>query len=318
MNDITTYTWSQFTAAVNALLPVDASRLGSVPALMALWTRLAVIELQNLIPFYRQNHEILYSPADFILEGYSSRCAVPPQARIREAFMVVYDTGKPTGLGPNLIPQGLVYGNPPQWNIGVTPGGVYAYTFGAGDVSLINGTQTITVSSTFVAQGMVVTLNGTTGSPIASIVQSASQGSEIPQLNSIANVTKSIAKCQRYQLKDYAWENRMHLVNGKAPLNGGEGFISFDPQGETFYVFPGIKDCQNVSVFFDGLKINFQPDECTPFTEQMTLVVADYVKRRLTREVDKDIPLSESFEMSYERGRGLLYLEARERMRTNA
>lgn len=317
MDDVQTYTWSQFTAAVNGLLPVDAARVGSVPALMLAWTRLAVIELQNLIPFYRQNHETLYHPCDFVLEGYSSRAAAPPQARVRQAWLVTYDGGCANGLGPNLVVPGLIYGNPPTWNIGVIPGGSYQYTFGLGDVSLTNGSQTLTVSGTFIAQGSVVTLTGTAGLAIQSVVQAANIGSEIPQLNSLANVTTSISKCHRYPLDDYAWENRMNLVNGIAPLNSGHGFMSFDPQGETFYVFPGIKDCQNISIFWDGLKIQFQPDELTPFTEQMTLVVADYVKKRLAREVDKDIPLSENFGESYERGRALLYLESRERRQTN-
>lgn len=318
MDDVQTYTWSQFTAAVNGLLPVDAARVGSVPSLMLAWTRLAVIELQNLIPFYRQNHETLYHPADFVLEGYASRCALPPQARVRQAWLVTYDGGCANGLGVNLVVPGLVYGVPPTWNLGVIPGASYQYTFGLGDVSLTNGSQTLTVSSSFIAQGSVVTLTGTTGLAIQAVVQPANNGTEIPQLNSISNVTTSIAKCHRHPLDDYAWESRMNLVNGKVALNDGHGCISFDPQGETFYVFPGIKDCQNISVFWDGMKVNFQPTELTPFSEQMTLVVADYVKRRLAREVDKDIPLSESFESSYMQGRTLLYLDAKERVKTNA
>lgn len=317
MDDAQTYTWSQFTAAVNGLLPVDAARVGSVPALMSVWARLAVIELQNLIPLYRQNHETLYSPADFILEGWASRCALPPQARVRQAFMVTYNGPCQGGLGPNLVVAGLTYGNPATWTIGVVAGGTYSYIPGLSEISLTNGSQVITISGNFIAQGTVITLTGTTGLPITATVQQANTGSSVPQLNSIANVTTSIAKCTRHPLEDYAWADRMNLVNGKAAVNGGRGYICFDSQGDTFYTFPGIKDCQNISVFWDGLKIQFQPNELTPFTEQMTLVVADYVKRRIVREVDKDIPLSESFEESYMEGRTLLYLEARERQRTN-
>ena len=227
--DVQVYTWSGFQSAVQALIPIDYSRLGSVPSLINLWMRLAIIELQNLIPAYRAGHETIYNASDFVLEGEACRATIPPQGRVKDAYLVVYED------------------------------------------------------------------NGCCNS----------------------QPTNASNYCRRHPLKDFDWKHRMALVHGKVAINGGGGLISFDPQSRTFYVYPGIKDCQVVSLFWEGLKVNFQPNECVPFTEQTTLVVADYLKMRLSREVDKDIPLSESFNQSYMDGRSLLFLEAKDRRGTD-
>lgn len=227
--DVQVYTWSEFQAAVRALVPIDYARLGSVPALIDLWTRICIIELQNLIPAYRADHETIFHASDFVLEGEACRATLPPQARVKDAYLVTFDDCNDCKSKP-------------------------------------------TANSSF---------------------------------------------CRRYPLTDFGWKNRMALVHGRVAVNGGIAYISFDPQSRTFYVYPGIKDCQVVSVFWEGLKTNFQPNEWVPFTEQTTLVIADYLKSRLTREVDKDIPMSESYMATYQEGRSLLYLEAKDRRGTN-
>ncbi len=316
--EVQTYTWAQFTAAVNNLLPIDASRLGSVLSLMGLWTRIAVIEIQGLIPYFRQNHEYLYLPGDFVLEGYASRAAIPPQARVRQAFLITYSNCG-TGFAGNLISTNQTYPNPPQYGITVVSGFTYYYNPGPSEVSLVNGTQTLTSAGQFTAQGPMVTLNGTSaGQTITAVIQLSNFNNSFPQLDSITNVTNSIQHCTRHPLIDYAWEKRFDMVDGRLPLNTGSGYISFDPQGETFYTFPGIKDCQNVSLFFDGKKVNFQPNEITPFTEQMTQVVADYVESRVRMMVDKDIPYSQECMGRYISGRSLLAVDSKEQRQTNA
>lgn len=125
------------------------------------------------------------------------------------------------------------------------------------------------------------------------------------------------SKCVRFPLDNYPWHDRMHLVHGHVAVNDGRGKICFDSHGETFYIYPPLRDGQNVSLFWDGMKINFQPDEQTPFDEQMTLVVADFLKMRLSREVDKDLPLKADYEQDYMKGRSLLFLNTKDRGRTN-
>lgn len=223
--DVQVYTWSEFQAAVRALVPIDYARLGSVPALIDAWIRLCIIELQNFVPQYRAGHETIYHASDFVLEGEACRATLPPQAKLTDAYLVVFDT------------------------------------------------------------------DCTTGKTLGDF-------------------------CKRYPLTDFNWENRMALVHGKVATNGGNALISFDRQSRTFYVYPGIKDCQVVSIFWEGKKVNFQPDEQVPFTEQTTLVIADYLKARLSREVDKDLPLEESYMKSYEAGRSLLFLDEKDKRST--
>lgn len=317
MSDTLQYTWSDFKAAVNGLLPIDSTRLGPVQPLIGQWLRQTVIELQNYIPLFRQNHEVLYDPGDFVLEGSASRTTIPPQSRVKQAWLVTYDTwGNQGGLGPNLITPGQTYTTNPLV-IAVFVGATYYWTRGLNDTNLVNGSQTLTGSGQFVAQNPAVSLYGVNLTSVTASLQLANQGSAVAQVDSIKNVTRSIIRATRHSLQDILWEDRMKLVDGRLPVNDGSGMICFDPQGETFYVYPGIKDGQQVSLFYDGLKTQFQDSEMTPFTEQMTLVVADFCEARLRRLVDKDLPLSASSQDSYENGRSLLYLWAKDQQRTN-
>lgn len=225
-HDVTCYTWSQFKAGVLALLPVESQRIGPVQPYIALLIRQAVIECEQMVPWLRTGHENLYQASDFIGEGWASKAALPPQARIKDAFIVEYDRD----------------------------------------------------------------CSGAARNPL---------------------------NCKRFPLVDWPWESRMGLINAGVAVNNGQGKICFDAQAETFYVYPNVRDCQNVSLFWDGLKINFQDNEMTPFDEQMTLVVADYVKSRTSREIDKDLPLAESYDESYRKGRRLMFLNLKDRAQTN-
>lgn len=218
--DVNTYTWSSYVAAIQSLLPKDAQRLGPVQPYIAQLIRNGVIELQTFIPAYQMNHETLFHPTDFAPEGYAARAAFPPQAKIRDAYIVSYNQD--------------------------------------------------------------------------------SSG-------------KYLTSCKRFPLTKVSWNMRMALVDGKVAINGNHPCIAIDPQTETFYIYPALKDGQDVSIFWDGKKINFQAQEITPFDEESVLVIADYLKARLSREVDGDLPLEQSYQQSYMTGRSLLYLNTKDR-----
>lgn len=222
--DVQTYTWSQFVAAVLALLPADSQRIGPVQPYIQQLIRQAVINLQNYIPALCKNHETLYQASDFVGEGWASRATLPPQARVQDAFLVFYDTK-----------------------------------------------------------------HGVPSSP---------------------------SHCERRPLDNYPWANRMALVDAKVAVNNGRGLISFDPTAETFYIYPVVRDTQNVSIFWDGKKINFQDNELTPFDEQTVMAVAQFCKRELVREVDKDLALNQSHAESYAELRRNVYLDLKERQGT--
>lgn len=126
---------------------------------------------------------------------------------------------------------------------------------------------------------------------------------------------KPLANCQRHQTTPIDWSQRMELVHGRVAANGGP-VVCINPEAHNFYLYPAITDCQQLSVFWNGLKTEFNPDEQTPFDEQMTGVVADYCKAKIAIRVDKDIPLSESYQKMYRDGRTELYLNAARRKRT--
>lgn len=95
------YTWSEFKAAVLALMPLDKNRQGFVdtttddgvivPGYNSLMIRHAVIDLQTFIPQYRKQHETLYYPCDMVTEGSASRGALPPFAEVQDAYLFSFD-----------------------------------------------------------------------------------------------------------------------------------------------------------------------------------------------------------------------------------
>lgn len=82
-------TWAEFKSEVTGLMPQDAQRLGLedyLPRLM----RLAVIDLQDFIPAYRNRHEIIYHAQDFATDGAAGVGVLPPSAQLRDCWM--FDT----------------------------------------------------------------------------------------------------------------------------------------------------------------------------------------------------------------------------------
>lgn len=198
------YTWAQFQAKVRENLTVNANRQGA-QTFITNALRAGVISLQDYIHGYRIGHETVYHANDFVTEGYASRATLPPEAQLRDIFLI------------------------------------------------------------------------------------------------------NTAHDRRHPLNAFDWSDRFSLVNGKVGVNSGHGCVSIDPHGYTFYVYPEVKDCWVVSANWDGLKLEFQDEEQTPFDEAMTLVVAEYVQAKLAREVNRDVALHNSYMKSYEVGRRDLY-----------
>lgn len=242
------YTWQQFLDAVDTLLTVDASRLGTEDY-RAQMKRQAVIELQNHIPAYRIGHETLYLPSDFVSEGSASRAVLPPQAELRDVFMVKLNPDSTVAL-PVSLTDDLV------------------------EDMLDN---------------------------------SADEGPD--------DTTANYRDCQRFPAIDYPWSERFALVHGLQSLGAQNALVAIDPQAYTFYLYPQVTDGWVVSLFWDGLKLNFKPDEETSFDEGMVMAVAEYVKAKLAREVDHDLTLHDSYMGSYRMKRTELYITAKDRGR---
>lgn len=74
-------------------------------------------------------------------------------------------------LGSSIIPVGTLYDGAGNRTQTVTANNYYQWTKGANDTSLVNGTETLTTSGTFVAQGSSVTLTGTPSALITALLR---------------------------------------------------------------------------------------------------------------------------------------------------
>lgn len=119
--------------------------------------------------------------------------------------------------------------------------------------------------------------------------------------------------CFRYPTEPWPWADRQALINGRIPVNSGIAKFCVDPQGYKFYIYPRVYDGWLLSMWWDGLKLDFQDEDHTPFDEAMAGAVALFVKAHISREVDKDLPMYESYMKSYLLAKQGLYVSAREK-----
>jgi hypothetical protein len=93
------------------------------------------------------------------------------------ARLRVYETGIDGGdtslpvAGANIIPGGAVYNGSGQYALTVEEGQVYDWSKGANDTSLVNGSETLTVSGRFTSQGVSVTLTGSIGLAVSGLIR---------------------------------------------------------------------------------------------------------------------------------------------------
>lgn len=119
-------------------------------------------------------------------------------------------------------------------------------------------------------------------------------------------------RVQRIECRPHDYRNNESMINGDLPVNGDAGFYAIDRYGYTFMVYPAIKEEMVVSLEWDGVKLDFQDDDWTPFNERMASVAAKLIKAEIARDVEKDIALHNSFMVSYAKGKQGLYLDSRE------
>jgi hypothetical protein len=117
----------------------------------------------------------------------------------------------------------------------------------------------------------------------------------------------------KYRCGDCDWANRFSLVAGQHCVNGEQPVFSMDPYGYTFYVYPEVADCWRLSMHWDGLKLDFQDEEETPFTEMMAGAVALFVKAKFAREVEKNVTLSKDYMDEFKGMKPLLHANAKEK-----
>lgn len=123
--------------------------------------------------------------------------------------------------------------------------------------------------------------------------------------------------CIRKPIQGYPWGNRHDLVCGQPKFRADDPFLmAIEPSGQTFYVFPPVLDGHYLSVFWDGLKLEFTDSESVPFDEGFVQAIADYVQSKRYLEPGNLNPrLAKEHEASYLKKRRALYRTARDRVR---
>lgn len=127
--------------------------------------------------------------------------------------------------------------------------------------------------------------------------------------------TKVGDTCVRRSVYPYPYSNRHDLRCGVVNVgsNGSNFLFAVDPQLTKLWVYPRITAGYSIQLVWDGRKTDFEDDDETPFDEPMASLVAEYVKWKIVREVDRDVKLATDYERTYRQGLSRLYLEIKDR-----
>lgn len=126
---------------------------------------------------------------------------------------------------------------------------------------------------------------------------------------------KTGTQCVSQPLITYPWGNRYDLVCGNPRVVNCQFFISMDPWGKQFTVFPSVGNNHQISLFWEGVKTAFNDTDETPFDVDVVEAVGLFVKSKIARLVDHDLAESASFMGEYRQKRAMLYADTRERNR---
>ncbi len=146
--------------------------------------------------------------------------------------------------------------------------------------------------------------------------------------------------CRRYRLDFYPWEKRQDLICGKldfmtwwgawnwpvgtcpqnppANVDGWswarrKGYVyTIAPHGRSFLVYPAINDEMALLLIWDGYKTEFSPTDTIPFYDGTAEAVANYVKQRITLDVDKNPGLAREYVAMWRERRLSLYRDWQE------
>ena len=121
----------------------------------------------------------------------------------------------------------------------------------------------------------------------------------------------SNSECSRRPLRQWPWSNRFDLVCGATK---GYFLISISPQGGKFFIYPQVTASDKVVLYYDGLKKTFANTDEVTFDESVVEAVANFTKAKVSREIDRDLDLHQSYWASYLSDRSRLWLDSRDRV----
>lgn len=124
--------------------------------------------------------------------------------------------------------------------------------------------------------------------------------------------------CNRTPLVNYSYTNRNDLICAHPLINNGASVIAIGKGGD-FYIYPQLDRNEVLQVHWDGFTADHADADVVKYDESMAECVGEYVKAKVTREVDKDLKLFESYYSTFQKKRQELYLNSfgRQALRTN-
>jgi len=114
-------------------------------------------------------------------------------------------------------------------------------------------------------------------------------------------------------LKQIGWENNLRMRGGE--LAAYVGRIAIDRVSRKYCVVPAINANSRLVLEWNGAKRDFGNDDETPFDDDVAEAVADFVLSRVSRQIDRDLNLANSYAGSYVLKKRKLVSEALERSR---
>lgn len=123
--------------------------------------------------------------------------------------------------------------------------------------------------------------------------------------------------CARQPIWPYDWQNRNDLVCGSAKVFNNQFWMAIDPAGKGFLTYPRVDDDHQLILTYNGLKLEFEDADQVPFDEEMALAIAEFCKAKVSREVDHDIGLHDSYLKTYLIKRRELFANAKTRTSLN-
>lgn len=305
-------TYAEFIAKVETLLTVDADRKGAVEFAQELITQ-GIVDLQSFIDTYRVGKQTVYEPGDLTTEYFASRGALPAGCEPRDCYLIRQVEAEITAVDTT------------DNTITVPSHGLSSATYETEvEVGLITSTSAIPGGLTAGRAYFLRPVDDDTLS-LHNTAADAIDNEDAVDLTSAGSGTLTLAyQKERLPCWEWDWDDRFSLIHGEQCLNDDKPRICIEPYGSTFYVFPEVKALDpdgfsyTLELNWDGISVEWEDDDDVPFLDRDALVVAEFVKSRMERQVKRDLGMATSFDNTYRSGRQISYLDAKNRSRTKS
>jgi len=132
--------------------------------------------------------------------------------------------------------------------------------------------------------------------------------------------------CNRTPVENYPWANRNDMICANPMIQAGATLIAIGPglsggvgRGCDFYLYPSFDTKEVLEIIYSVSDASHADGDVVPYDLPMAEAVAEYCKAKITREVDKDLKLYDSYYSSFRKKRQELYVNSfgRERLKEN-